>query len=273
MEYVREIVVYASDTTFSVFQEEIRRTGWTSDIRRVHEIQDITTAIEEGSGVAFVVEVSPSECEDGYRVLRSAKRHFSGFRRPAVILVGSRPSEAIQAFELDAFDYLLSPVDREKVKNSVGRMTDHILNDHLEAINVRLQRVMDSVMNQDPQRGRARVRGSQRPVERFGVRVGDRYMMIKVDDIQCVSGAGVYVELWTGGQSYLLRASITEIETKLDPDRFFRIHRSTIVNMDMVCEILQHGKGSYIVVLTDGSRLKVSRSYGEKVRDYMNAVG
>lgn len=273
MEYVGDTVVYASDLTFSIVEGEMRKIGWPSEVTRVRNIEEIIRMIDEGSGVAFIVESSRQECEDGYRVVQCARRNEARSRRPAVVLIGSRPSDAIRAFELDAFDYLLSPLDLDKLRSSISRLKDNIMNDHFEVFNVKLQRVLDTMMNSERQRREQRTRAFQRPVERIGVRVGDRWIMLKVNDIQCVTGAGVYVRICADGHSYLLRATMADLEIKLDPDRFLRIHRSTIVNMDMVREICHHGNGAYIVVMNDGTRLKVSRGYGERVRDFMDAVG
>lgn len=273
METVGETVIFASDSTFPILDTEMRHIGWPSNVRRVCEIAEIIRMIKDGSGAAFIVESATSKCEDGYRVLRCAKELDARARRPAVVLIGSRPGDAIRAFELEAFDYLLSPLDIEKVRNSITRLKDNIMSDHFEVLNVKLQHVLDTMMNSERQGRENRTSVFQRPFQRIAVRVRDRWIMLKVNDIRCVTGAGVYVRICTGSHSYLLRASMTDIETKLDPSRFIRIHRSTIVNMDMVREICNHVNGTYIVVMNDGSRLKVSRGYAEKIRDFMDAVG
>jgi two-component system, LytTR family, response regulator len=273
MKHVAETVIFASDSTFSFFVDEMRNIGWPSNVRRVRAIEEILMAIEEGSGVAFIVESSEHNCEDGYRVLRCAKRHATAVLQPTVLLIGDHAAHAIRAFELEAFDYLLAPLERMMVHKSLSRLKDNIMNDHFEAFNLKLQRVLDTMMSSERQRRDDRSRAFPRPVERIGVRVGDRWIVLKVNDIQCVTGAGVYVRICAGGESYLLRTTMSEIEIKLDPLRFLRIHRSTIVNMEMVREVRNQGNGAYIVVLNDGTRLRVSRGYGEKVREFMDTVG
>ena len=100
-----------------------------------------------------------------------------------------------------------------------------------------------------------------RPLERVTIKSGGRIYFIKAEDIDWVEAAGNYLRLHSGGQTHLLRETMNGLEGRLDPERFWRIHRSTIVNVDQVQELQPLFHGDYAVILKDGTQLTLSRSY------------
>jgi two-component system LytT family response regulator len=104
-----------------------------------------------------------------------------------------------------------------------------------------------------------------RTVERFLIKSGGRMHVVPVEEVDWVEAAADYVRLHAGQKTYLLRETMGAIEAQLDPERFARIHRSTIVNLERIREFQPYFNREYIVVLKDGTKLKLSRSYRERL--------
>jgi two-component system LytT family response regulator len=107
-------------------------------------------------------------------------------------------------------------------------------------------------------------------VRRFTVRDGRRFLLLKAEEIDWIEAASNYVELHARGHSYLLRMTLTELHESLDPATFARIHRSTIVNLDRIQEIALGEGGDFIVRLQDGSTLRLSRGYRDRLLGAMD---
>ena len=103
-------------------------------------------------------------------------------------------------------------------------------------------------------------------LSRFVVKARGRVLLLKIDDVDSLEASGNYVELRSGKQSYLVRETLNDVERKLDPQRFARVHRSTIVNLDRIQELQPWSHGDFIVVLKDGARLRLSRRYRQNLK-------
>ena len=109
--------------------------------------------------------------------------------------------------------------------------------------------------------------------DRLAIRSGDRIAIVKVEDIDWIEGAGVYARLHVGPKTHLLRETLTNLAEQLDPERFVRIHRSTIVNRERVRELRSYFHGEYIVILDDGTQLKLSRTYRDSLESIAGKLG
>ena len=110
-------------------------------------------------------------------------------------------------------------------------------------------------------------------LERLGIRVGGKMVLLRTEEIDWIAGAGVYVEVHAGKRRYQLRQTLTALEQRLDPARFVRIHRSTIVHVNRVRELVPHLHGEYGVILEDGTNLKLSRNYRDRLVALMGSLG
>jgi two-component system, LytTR family, response regulator len=178
---------------------------------------------------------------------------------PLVVFVTAYDEYALRAFQVHAFDYLLKPVSPARLSDAIGRVRADMLRG--APPRERVLDVVDSV----------RLATAGRPAERsrytlrFAVRDRDRYVLVRTVDIDWIEAAANYVRLNTRGRAFLLRMTIGEMEGRLDPAVFTRIHRSTIVNTARVQEIRPDPHGDYDVVLTDGRTLRMSRSFRERL--------
>jgi two-component system LytT family response regulator len=227
-----------------------------ADVKSVVECrngEEAVTAIHEQSPDLVFLDVQMPGL-DGFGALA---RIESG-RMPLVVFVTAYEQYALRAFEVHAVDYLLKPFDRDRFQASLGRAKER-----LGAPSVRdLERQIRGLL--DEMRG-----GASRYPERLAVKKDGRILSLKVADLDWIEAEGNYVRLHIGKTSYLYREKIVALEECLDPKRFRRIHRSTIVNVARIREFIPWFRKDYRVVLQDGTELTLSRSYKDRVPDLL----
>jgi two-component system LytT family response regulator len=167
--------------------------------------------------------------------------------RPVIVFVTAHGRYALPAFEVHAADYLLKPFDRGRFQKA------------LEWAKAHLARRAES-----PAAAGAAKAGAK-PSERITVKSGGRIYFLKAEDVDWVEAAGNYLRLHVGAETHLLRETLSSLEARLDPERFWRIHRSTLVNADRVQELQPLFHGDYAVILRDGTQLTLSRSYRQSL--------
>jgi len=170
-------------------------------------------------------------------------------RAPAVIFVTAYDQYALQAFEVNAVDYLLKPFDRERFRKAVSRFRTQVGRSSATEMSARLDALL---------RG---LEGSAAHIHRLAIRSSGRIFFLKTEEIAWIGACGNYVGLHVGPETHLLRESMNAMETKLDPSRFVRIHRSALVNIDHVKELRPLFHGEYAVLLKNGDRLTLSRGF------------
>lgn len=202
---------------------------------------------------------------------------------PAVIFVTAYDQYAVRAFELHAADYLLKPYDDARLDAVLDRAARRIRLGRVEALSRELLRLLRDLRPGDGLSG-GDVGAVPMPIgplptaapaflERLGIRVGGKMVLLRTEEIDWIAGAGVYVEVHAGKRRYQLRQTLTALEQRLDPARFVRIHRSTIVHVNRVRELVPHLHGEYGVVLEDGTNLKLSRNYRDRLVSLMGSLG
>lgn len=180
-------------------------------------------------------------------------------RMPVTVFVTAHDQHALRAFEAHALDYLLKPLDDERFTRVLGRARRRIE----ERRGDELGRKLAAVLAETGVAGSGAAGG--RTLERFLIKGGGRVQVLPVEEVDWIEAAGDYVRLHAGSRTHLLRDRISILAQQLDPARFVRIHRSTIVNIERVRELEPYGNGDYIVVLTDGTSLKLSRGYRDQL--------
>jgi two-component system LytT family response regulator len=235
--------------------------GAMSDVEIVGEAGDGATAVRAIGTLCPDVVLLDVQMPglSGFDVVeQTASSHL-----PLIVFVTAYDEYALRAFEVHAFDYLLKPVNPTRLAETMTRVRAD-----LERGGLGRERVMDVVDSvRLAQSGRTEDRPAERArhVVRFAVRDRDRYVLVRAADIEWVEAAANYVRLNTRGHGFLLRMTLADMERKLDPAQFTRIHRSTIVNTSRVREIKPDAHGDYDVVLLDGRTLRMSRSFRERL--------
>lgn len=190
---------------------------------------------------------------DGFDVIRAV----GADRMPVTVFVTAYDEHALRAFEAHALDYLLKPFSDERFEAALARARAQIGLRNAADLQSRLQALLKVDRKTSPQLGSY--------VDHLVVKRSGRIYLVRVEDIDWIQGAGVYVKLHTSERTHLYRSSLTALEKTLDPGVFQRIHRSTIVNIDRIQELRPEAHGDCRVLLKDGTELRLSRSYRAKL--------
>jgi two-component system LytT family response regulator len=186
---------------------------------------------------------------DGFALLRELSARFT----PTFIFVTAFDQHAVRAFQVQALDYLLKPFDRGRFQDAVRRAKEQVRQRRNGSVN---QKLMDLLTESAH---------APQPRERIMVKSAGHISFLKTEEIDWIEAQGDYVRLYAQGRKFLIREKIGEMEQQFAGDRFIRIHRSTIVNVERIKEMLPLFYGEYAVILNDGTRLTLSRSFREKV--------
>lgn len=255
--------------TVVVDDEALARVGIRSRLSGQHDFEVIGEACDGPSAVASIRSLVPDLVfldvqlpeYDGFRVLELV----GSAHLPVVVFVTAYDRYAVKAFDTHALDYLLKPVSDERFCEALKRVRDLVVdNGGLEHTQSRLARALDSV-HVTAGRGTDTQSNGDGYVRRFVVRDRRRFFFVKANDIDWFTSASNYVQLHTAGHSHLIRMTMGELEEKLDPVQFARIHRSIIVNIDHVKEVRSHEHDEYIVMLLDGTCLRMGRTYRHRL--------
>lgn len=169
---------------------------------------------------------------------------------PLIVFTTAYDAYALKAFDVHALDYLLKPFDDARFAQTLERVKARLRDGQPNLDTAKIMELLEH-------RGEPRAR-------RLLVRVREKVVVVDVDDIDWIEAADYYASIHAAGTSYLLRETLGELETRLDPERFFRVHRSAIVNIDRVREIHPFFRGDCTLVLRDGTRVKLSRTRREE---------
>lgn len=197
---------------------------------------------------------------------------------PVVIFVTAYDEFALRAFEVHALDYVLKPFDDERVESAVVRAKERLRERRDSAFADRLARMLEERRAGDastaadggegrPGEAEVRMEAFDDHLRRLVIKKAGRVFFLETRRIDWIEAADYYVRLHVGDDSHLLRATMKHMESSLDPRLFFRIHRSSIVNLKRIRELQPYFNGEYVVILQDGTKLKLSRSRRKKLED------
>lgn len=206
-------------------------------------------AIRKQSPDVVFLDVQMPEM-DGFAVVEQLKGEKN---LPAIIFVTAMNDFAVKAFEVHALDYLVKPADAARLRQAIERAKTRLKDRQSGQINEQLLSLMEDLKK------------GPRGQERLTVKSDGRVLLIKTDDVSWVEAADNYVKLHVGAESHLVRDTMSAIEKKLPSEKFLRINRSTIVNIERIKELQPMFHGEYAVLLRDGTRLMLSRNYRDKL--------
>ena len=176
---------------------------------------------------------------------------------PAVVFVTAYDQYALRAFEVHALDYLLKPFSADRFRAALGHAREHLARRRSGGDVATGPGAAGSA----PKDGQGALRRN-----RLMVKSGGRIHFVRTLDIDWCEAAGNYVRMHTGPQEYLIRDTMSHLESQLDGQQFMRIHRSTIVNVDRILEMQSSFNGEYVVLLRNGTRLTLSRGYRDAIQ-------
>ncbi len=245
--------------TLVVDDEPLARERLTSLLFNEADIDIVGQCRDGEEAVASIMNLSPDLVfldvqmpqMNGFEVIEAV----GGERMPLVIFVTAHDQHALKAFQVRALDYLLKPFDRERFSDALQRARKQVEREETGDLGRRLLALVKDLRKDQPRS------------ERLVVKSGGRLFFLRADEIDWIEAAGNYVRLHVGNTSHLLRETMNALEGRLDPEKFFRIHRSRIVHMERIQELQPWLNGEYSVLLRTGTRLTLSRGYREKLQE------
>ncbi|MGE3396787.1 MAG: LytR/AlgR family response regulator transcription factor [Sphingomonas sp.] len=235
-------------------------------------------------------------CSNGREAIRSIKTHkpdlvfldiqmpgFDGFsviqglmevEPPLFVFVTAYVDHALRAFEAEAVDYLMKPVEDARLADTLERVRQRLAEKRGVEEASALKEVLAEVAPQAMEEHEAAADGGDLSANRYErmINIKDRGQIFRVDvdTIEQVEAAGDYMCIKTADNTLILRETMKDLEKRLDPRRFQRVHRSTIVNLDQVRQVKPHTNGECFLVLGSGQQVKVSRSYRDVVARFVH---
>jgi two-component system LytT family response regulator len=231
----------------------------------------IRNYLQDESGIDII-----GECKNGMEALKFIKQRkpdlifldvqmpgMNGFEvlarlnvkaLPAVIFVTAYEDYAIDAFENHALDYLLKPFSRKRFTKALDYARGQFTQRTLKTTGSDLAKFLREIGDES------------RYLSRLSIRINDRILILPVQEISWFEANGTYVRLHAGEKSYLCREHLNTLEARLDPGKFMRIHRSTLVRIDTIRELQRWFHREFVIILKDGTRLKSGRNYSEKIK-------
>ncbi len=243
--------------TLIVDDEPLARRGLRAALQKDNEIEIIDEAADGQEALEKIKAARPDLVFldiqmpelNGFDVLDG----LDSEEIPMVVFVTAFDQYALNAFQVHALDYLLKPYEDERLLEALDRAK------------AQMRQKNGSSPTQKVQEMLASTRADRAKVGRIMVRSGGRITFVRVDDVDWIEAQGDYICLHTQGKKHLIREKISDMEAQLSPNSFLRIHRSTMVNVTRIREMQPLFHGEYAVVLHDGTRLTMSRSFRDRV--------
>ena len=223
----------------------LRTQPGIGDVAEADDGLSAVKAIEERKPELVFLDVQMPEL-DGLSVMAAVGPEAM----PLTIFVTAYDQHAVRAFEANALDYLLKPFSDERFEATMARVRDRLEEREMESFGRQLAQLMPGMRSQQS--------GS---LDRIVVKSNGVTHLLRVNEIDWIEAAGVYVTLHTGGRQILHRAALADLAERLDPTRFIRVHRSTIVNVESILHLEPISHGEFEIVLKHGARTRISRSY------------
>jgi two-component system LytT family response regulator len=221
------------------------------EIEVIGQCGDGQTAVEKiqnDSPDLVLLDVQMPEL-DGFGVLEAVRPE----KMPAVIFVTAHEKFALKAFDVHAIDYLLKPYDKERFQTALRRAKEQLARAKSGDLQTRMNALIGELKTQP------------KTANRLVVKTEGRVLLLKNEDVDWVEAADNYVVLHVAADTHMLRETMTSIESRLPSEKFIRINRSTIVNMDRIKELQPLFHGEYVIILKNGTKLTLSRGYREKL--------
>jgi two-component system LytT family response regulator len=214
--------------------------------------EETVSAVRSLAPDLLFLDVQMPGC-DGFEVLR----RLDPGQLPLTVFVTAYDRYALRAFEVHAVDYLLKPFDTDRFRTALVRAKERLARDRSSEFRESLLAMLGKPAE------------AARPVGRIAIKSGEGIVILRTDEIHWVEAAGNFVKFHcAGGKTWLHRETMNGLEARLDSERFVRIHRSTIVNIEAVKELQPLFHGDSVVILRDGSELTLSRSYRSRLQKF-----
>lgn len=253
-----------------VDDEPAARRGVRMLLERQCGVEVVGEACDGDEAVRMITDQRPSIVfldikmpgRNGFDVLRSLPRE----ERPVVVFVTAFDAHALDAFEFNAVDYLLKPFDDDRFYTALETAKHAWATRSSAGINAKVDAVIARFEETEA------AGDANQYDERITVKTSGEIYFLRPEEIEWIEAEGDYMKFHVGGQTHLMRETMSRLESRLDPRRFVRIHRSTIVNLDQIQKLSPSFVGEYTVVLRNGTKLKLSRGYQDRLKTHLSGL-
>jgi two-component system, LytTR family, response regulator len=264
--------------TLIVDDEALARRGLKMRLDKYEDVEIVGQCINGREALAAIPELCPDLVFldiqmpgiDGFDVVRQ----LQGDDMPLVVFATAFDQYAIRAFDVHAVDYILKPLDEEHLDRALQRARDHLTHKSDASDKQRLLEVIGDITGKVPaEMEKWLEEGAGLPKQypdKIAIKDAGDITLVPIAEIEWVDAAGDYMCLHAGGDIHIMRITMKQLEAQLDPDLFQRVHRSTLVNLNRVDKICSHINGEYHLILKGGARLKMSRSYKDKIQRFFD---
>ncbi|RUO25729.1 DNA-binding response regulator [Aliidiomarina minuta] len=263
--------------TIVVDDEQLARRGLLVRLAQFEQIELIQECSSGREALAAIQEHKPDLVLldiqmpglSGFDVLR--KLNEKNITMPAVVFVTAYDQYAIRAFEVRALDYLLKPVDEERLTQTLERITAELSGRREKEHQAKLLDLVSDMTGEDCEDILQRLAAGQELTqdnypEHIAIKESGEITRVAISAIEWIDAAGDYMCIHACNETHILRRTMKELEKELNPKSFQRIHRSAIVNLSQVEKLCSRQNGEYHLILQNGEELKVSRSYKDKIK-------
>lgn len=232
----------------------------------LNKIDTIEIIAESNNGTSAINDINSMEPDlifldinirdmDGFQVVEN----ISCKKKPFIIFITAHEDFALKAFDFEAFDYLVKPFKEDRFFKTVERVITQINTTRTDNFTTNLQKLLGE-FSTNP--------GSY--LKKFAIKQGNKTVLVPTEDINYIKGSGVYVEIYTNAGKYLHRATLNNLETQLDPNCFYRVHRSAFVNLNSVKEIVHSDYSEIDARMTDNKLISISKNLK---KDFLKKLG
>ncbi|MCB1644389.1 MAG: response regulator transcription factor [Pseudomonadales bacterium] len=258
-----------------VDDESLARRGLKLRLQNIDGVNVVGEAASGREALNMVVELAPDLLlldiqmpgMSGFDVVSK----LQGEDMPLIIFVTAFDEYAIDAFKVHAVDYLLKPIDEDRLEEAIRRAQTHLSSKDAITDKQRLLELIISITGKSESSVTQLMKdhsGVKSWPEKLAIKDAGETTLVETRDIDWVDAAGDYMCIHAKGETHVMRITMKDLEAQLDPSVFQRVHRSTIVNLDRVVKVCSHMNGEFYLVLNNGASVKMSRSYKEKVKHF-----
>jgi len=265
----------ASVRALLVDDESLARKGLRLRLDNIADVEIVGESGDGRSALNMITELKPDLIfldiqmpgMSGFDVVSNLQQD----NMPLVIFVTAFDQYALEAFDVHAVDYLLKPIDTDRLAEAVSRAKDHLEQQGSVTEKQRLLELIISITGKTENSVSQLLKdhsGIKAYPDKLAIKDGGETTLVEIKDIDWVDAAGDYMCVHENDKTHVMRITMKQLEDQLDPARFQRVHRSTIVNLERVKKVCSHMNGEFYLQLHNDSTVKMSRSYKDKVKHF-----
>jgi two-component system LytT family response regulator len=258
-----------------VDDESLARRGLKLRLAKFEGVEIIGECDNGREALKYIVELQPDLVlldiqmpgMTGFEMVQKLQQD----QMPLVIFVTAFDQYAIDAFKVHAVDYLLKPIDEDRLAEAIARAREHLEAKGVVSDKQRLLELVISITGKSEVAVTQLLKeheGVKSYAEKLAIKDGGETTLVAMCDIDWVDAAGDYMCVHANGETHVMRSTMKDLEDQLDPATFQRVHRSTIVNLARVTKVCSHMNGEFYLALSNGASVKMSRSYKDKVKHF-----